>query len=208
MDILGGMSSSNGDSKDYYLAFKTADQQFFVNGKTPIDVKYLQLDPATFKSGWGRYAGEYQYQWDAKVGVAEPKPADDWKRAFSCVVMPYGHDHALIWSRFTYAESSAFNKILSSFWNQMDANSDSLPVVEYLGSKEIQVGIGRSSELDFKYSKFAPRFANFDIPPFYDNDGDTNEDDGFKSPNDGLSDLVNEKIGKNTDLLTDDDISF
>jgi len=206
MDILGGMSNSNGDSKDYYLAFKTADQQFFVNGKTPIEFKYLQLDPATFKSGWGRYAGEYQYQWDSKFGQASPKPSEDWKRAFSCVVMPYGHEHALIWSRFTYAESSAFNKILTGFWNQMDANSGSLPVVEYLGSKEIQVGIGRSSELDFKFSKFAPRFDGFEIPPFYDNDGDTLEYDGFKSPNEGLADKVAEMVSQNE--LTDDDIPF
>ena len=205
MDILGGMSNSS-DSQQVYLAFKTADQQFFVNGKTPIEFKYLQLDPATFKSGWGRYAGEYQYQWDSKFGQASPKPAEDWKRAFSCVVMPYGHDHALIWSRFTFAESSAFNKILSSFWNQMDANSDSLPVVEYKGSKEIQVGIGRSSELDFKFSKFAPRFDGFEIPPFYDNDGDTSVDDGFKSPNEGLADKVAEMVNQNE--LTDDDIPF
>ncbi len=208
MDILGGMSNPSGDSKDYYLAFITKEQTFKLNGKTPIEFKYLQLDPATFKSGWGRYNGEYEYQWDAKFGVAEPRPADDWKRAFSCVVMPYGHDNALIWSRYTYAESTAFNKILSSFWNQMDANSDSLPVVEFVGSKEIQVGIGRSSELDFKFSKFAPRFDNFEIPSFYDNDGDAKADDGFKSPNDGLADLVNKQVNDSNDLLTDEDIPF
>ncbi len=206
MDILGGMSNPNSESQQVYLAFKTAQQKFFLNGDTEIELKFLQLDPATFKSGWGRYAGEYQYQWDAKFGVAEPKPADDWKRAFSCVVMPYGHDHALIWSRFTYAESSAFNKILTGFWNQMDANSNSLPVVEYLGSKEIQVGIGRSSELDFKFSKFAPRFDGFEIPPFYDNDDGATVDDGFKSPNDGLADKVAEMVSQNE--LTDDDIPF
>jgi hypothetical protein len=208
VDILGGMSNPNSESQQVYLAFKTAQQKFFVNGETEIEFKYLQLDPATFKSGWGRYAGEYQYQWDAKFGVAEPKPADDWKRAFSCCVMPHGHDHALIWSRFTFAESSAFNKILSSFWNQMDASSDSLPVVEYKGSKEIQVGMGRSSELSFEFTKFAPRFDNFVIPPFYDNDGDAKADDGFKSPNDGLADLVNKQVNDSNDLLTDEDIPF
>ena len=204
MDILGGMSNSS-ESKQVYLAFKTADQQFFVNGQTPIDFKYLQLDPATFKSGWGRYAGEYQYVWDDKFGNASEKPADDWKRAFSCCVMPHGHDHALIWSRFTFAESSAFNKILSSFWNQMDANSNSLPVVEYKGSKEIQVGIGRSSELSFEFSKFAPRFDNFVIPAFYDKENEPVEDT-FKSPNDGLAEKVQEMVYKNE--LSDDDIPF
>jgi len=32
MDILGGMSNST-EGQQVYLAFKTADQQFFVNGK-------------------------------------------------------------------------------------------------------------------------------------------------------------------------------
>jgi hypothetical protein len=204
MDILGGMSNST-EGQQVYLAFKTADQQFFVNGKTPIDFKYLQLDPATFRSGWGRYNGEYQYVWDDKFGNAKDKPADDWKRAFSCCVMPHGHDHALIWSRYTFAESSAFNKILSSFWNQMDANSDSLPVVEYKGSKEIQVGVGRSSELTFEFSKFAPRFANFEIPAHYGKE-DEEVEDTFKSPNDGLAEKVQEMVDKNE--LSDDDIPF
>jgi hypothetical protein len=204
MDILGGMSNST-EGQQVYLAFKTADQQFFVNGKTPIDFKYLQLDPATFRSGWGRYNGEYQYVWDEKFGNANDKPGDDWKRAFSCCVMPHGHDHALIWSRYTFAESSAFNKILSSFWNQMDANSDSLPVVEYKGSKEIQVGVGRSSELTFEFSKFAPRFANFEIPAHYGKE-DEEVEDTFKSPNDGLAEKVQEMVDKNE--LSDDDIPF
>jgi len=204
MDILGGMSNST-EGQQVYLAFKTADQQFFVNGKTPIDFKYLQLDPATFKSGWGRYAGEYQYVWDDNFGKASTKPGDDCKRAFSCCVMPHGHEHALIWSRFTFAESSAFNKILSSFWNQMDASSDSLPVVEYKGSKEIQVGIGRSSELTFEFSKFTPRFDNFVIPSFYGKE-DEEVEDTFKSPNDGLAEKVQEMVDKNE--LSDDDIPF
>ena len=53
MDILGGMSSSSGESQQVYLAFKTMQQKFFANGETPLDFQYLQLDPATFKSGWG-----------------------------------------------------------------------------------------------------------------------------------------------------------
>ncbi len=54
VDILGGMSSSN-ESQQVYLAFKTSHQQFFANGETPVEFQYLQLDPSTFKSGWGRY---------------------------------------------------------------------------------------------------------------------------------------------------------
>ena len=51
MDILGGMSSG-GESP--YLKWKTGDMRFY-NGDNPIEFQYLQLDPATFLSGWGCY---------------------------------------------------------------------------------------------------------------------------------------------------------
>ena len=89
----------------------------------------------------------------------------------------------------------------------MDSSSANLPVVKYEGSKPIQVGMGNSSELSFSFAKFAPRTAEFVIPSWY-LEQEAPVEDTFKSPNDGLSDLVNEQISKNTDLLTDDDIPF
>ena len=64
MDILGGMSSG-GDSP--FLKFKTGDQQFYL-GENPIEFQYLQLDPATFLSGWGIYymSTGYDFVWDKK----------------------------------------------------------------------------------------------------------------------------------------------
>ena len=206
MDILGGMSSSN-EGQQVYLAFKTMQQQFFANGETPVEFQYLQLDPATFKSGWGRYtkADGFEYHWDDKFGVVSPKPEDDYKRAFSAWVFPQGAQHAYLWQRFTYAESSAFNNILGSFWNQMDSSSANLPVVKYEGSKPIQVGMGNSSELSFSFAKFAPRSAEFVIPQWYI-DQEAPVDDTFKDPNAGLADKVQEMIDKNE--LSDDDIPF
>ena len=104
VDILGGMSNSNSESQQVYLAFKTSHQQFFANGETPVEFQYLQLDPSTFKSGWGRYtkAEGFEYSWDDKFGVVAPKPADDYKRAFSAWVFPQGAQHAYLWQRFTY----------------------------------------------------------------------------------------------------------
>ena len=147
----------------------------------------------------------FQYQWDNKFGVVDSKPADDFKRAFSAWVFPQGAQHAYLWQRFTYAESSAFNSILASFWNQMDASSDSLPVVKFEGSKPIQVGMGNSSELTFSFAKFAPRSPEFVIPSWY-TDQEAPVEDTFKSPNDGLSDKVAEMVSQNE--LTDDDIPF
>lgn len=199
MDILGGMQNSE-EKPQIYFGFKTLGQQFFANGETPVEFKYLQLDIDTFKSGWGRYTkGDgFEYKWDAKFGVVDAKPADDWKRAFSCWVMPNG-GNAMLWQRFTFAESSAFNKILGTFWNEKDANVGKLPVVEYKGSKPIQVGMGTSSELSFVFAKWGDR--GFNVPEWYvDPDAPVSDDDGFVSPNAGLADLVNKAEEDNSDV--------
>ena len=177
MDILGGMSNTN-EGQQVYLAFKTAEQKFFVNGETPIEFQYLQLDPATFRSGWGAYraATGFDFHWDDKFGVLNDKPDDDYKRAFSAWVLPQGHPHPLLWQRFTYAESSAFNSILGTFWNEKDAHPNQMPVVKYVGSKAIQVGMGKSSELTFEFAKFAERANEFILPAWADNDGTIKKD--------------------------------
>ena len=208
MSILGGMGNTE-NKQQIYLGFKTMGQKFYANGETEVDVKYLQLDPETFKSGWGRYtkADGFQYKWDAKFGSVDPKPAEDWKRAFSCWVMPHGAEHAYLWQRFTYAESSAFDSILDLFWNDIANNTGKLPVVEFTGSKIIQVGMGSSSELSFKFSKWADRFDGNNIPEWYiDPNAPADDDDGFVSPNEGLADKVAEMVAKTE--LTDDDIPF
>jgi len=180
MDILGGMTNTN--EQQVYLAFKTADQKFYVNGETPVEFQYMQLDPATFRSGWGAYKnGGYNFQWDKKFGVVDDKPEDDYKRAFSAWVLPQGHAHPLLWQRFTYAESMAFNNILGTFWNQKDANVGLLPVVKYLGSKAIQVGAGKTSDLSFEFAKFSNRSEEFILPAWHENDGTTGNSDNSGS---------------------------
>ena len=76
-DILGGMSSG-GESP--YLKWKTGDMSFH-NGDSPLEFQYLQLDPATFLSGWGAYkqVSGYDFVWDKKFGVPENKPDNDHK---------------------------------------------------------------------------------------------------------------------------------
>ena len=196
MDILGGMNSGGGESP--YLKWKTGDMSFH-NGEQPIEFQYLQLDPATFLSGWGCYkqASGYDFVWD--------QPEEDYKRAFSAWVLPQGLSRPLLWQNMTFAETQAFNKILGLFWNEKDKNGDLLPVVKFTGAKKLQVGLGQSSELSFEFAKFAPRSNEFAIPSWYYED---ESDDNFKSPNDGLSDLVNKQINDNNDLLTDEDIPF
>ena len=193
MDILGGMSSG-GESP--FLKFITGDQQFFV-GDEPLQFQYLQLDPATFLSGWGIYymATGYDFVWDKKFGVPEDRPVStdpkkEYKRAFSAWVLPQGSSRPLLWQNMSYAETQAFEK---------DANADLLPVVKYVGSKKIQVGMGQSSELNFEFAKFAPRSNEFVIPSWYYED-DTSDVKG----NDGLSDLVDKQVNDSNDLLEDD----
>jgi len=206
MDVLGGMSNTE-NKQQIYLGFKTRDQKFFANGETEVPIEYLQLDTDTFKSGWGRYtkAEGFQYKWDSKFGVVNPKPADEWRRAFSAWVMPSGAEHAYLWQSFSFAESSAFNSICGLFWDDKANNVGKLPVVEYKGSKHIQVGAGNSSELSFKFVKWGDR--RFNVPEWYiDPDAPADDDDGFVSPNEGLADKVAEMVAKTE--LSDSDIPF
>ena len=202
MDILGGMSSGGGESP--FLKWKTGDQKFY-NGDNSIEFQYLQLDPATFLSGWGAYkqVSGYDFVWDQQFGVMGAKPEEDYKRAFSAWVLPQGSSRPLLWQNMTFAETKAFNNILSLFWNQKDANADLLPVVKFVGSKKIQVGLGQSSELEFEFAKFAPRAEEFVIPSWYLDDDISNV-----KGNDGLADLVDKQVNDSNDLLTDDDIPF
>ena len=209
MSIFGGMGNTE-NKQQIYLGFKTMGQKFYANGETEVDVKYLQLDPETFKSGWGRYtkADGFEYKWDSKFTVPEKRPSEEWKRAFSCWVMPHGAEHPYLWQRFSFAETSAFDKLLDLFWHDVANNQGKLPVVEFTGSKIIQVGMGSSSELSFKFSKWADRFDGNAISDWYiDPDAPLDDDDGFVSPNEGLADKVNDMIVK-TSELSDDDIPF
>ena len=82
-----------------------------------------------------------------------------------------------------------------------------MKIVEFTGSKIIQVGMGSSSELSFKFSKWADRFDGNNIPEWYiDPNAPADDDDGFVSPNEGLADKVAEMVAKTE--LTDDDIPF
>ena len=102
MDVLGGMSNTE-DKPEIYLNFKHKEQGFLANGKTPLNFEFLQLDPDTFKSGWGRYANKYEYKWDAKFGAAEERPDESWRRAFSAWVMPHG-GNAMLWQSFAFSD--------------------------------------------------------------------------------------------------------
>ena len=167
VDILGGMASGSPTSS--FLAFKTADLQFYV-GEEAVDIKYLQLDPATFQSGWGRYTPNtgYEFVWDDKFTVIGDKPSDDYKRAFSAWLYTDSVDRPLLWQRFSYSESSAFNKMLGLFWNDKEGK-EGLPTFEFQGAKQIQVGLGKSAELDFSLVGFKPRKDAFVIPEWASN---------------------------------------
>lgn len=207
MSILGGMSSTE-NKQQIYLGFKHMGQKFYANGETEVDVTLLKLHPDTFKSGWGRYtkADGFEYQWDSKFTVPEKRPDETWKRAFSCWVMPKGAEHPYLWQRFTYSEVSAFDNILSTFWNDKANHAGKFPVVEFTGSKIIQVGMGSSSELSFKFNSWSDN--SFNVPDWYiEPDAPADDDDGFVSPNEGLADKVNDMIVK-TSELSDDDIPF
>jgi len=167
VDILGGMNVGSPTSS--FLAFKSADLQFYV-GEEAVNFKYLQLDPATFQSGWGRFTptSGYEFAWDDKFGVLGEKPSDEFKRAFSAWLYTDGLERPLLWQRFSFSESSTFNKMLATFWNDKEGK-DGLPTFEYKSAKHIQVGLGKSAEIEFDFVGFKPRKPEFVIPEWASN---------------------------------------
>ena len=187
VDILGGLASETPTSS--FLAFKAHDLKRYV-GEEQIDFNYLQVDPATFLSGWGKYdsaARQFVFEWDDAFGKPKQRPAEDFKRSFSCWVFPDTAKRPLLWQRFSYGESTGFNSLLDTFWHDKEGK-EGLPVVEFMGAKHIQVGAGKSAEMHWSLAKWSQRNPDFIIPEWADN-----------------VDVGNQETHKG---LTDDDIPF
>ena len=190
VDILGGMES--GDSTTSFLSFKATELKFYV-GDEHVEFEYLQLDPATFQSGWGIYnpTSGFEFVWDKTFGVVGDRPDETYKRAMSAWLYTDGTDRPLLWQTFKYCETSAFNKMLAAFWHEKDGTEPKLPTFQFVDAKSIQVGLGKTAEINFEFVGFKPRSAEFIIPEWAENVD------------------VGEQASQNTvDGLSDDDLPF
>ena len=47
----------------------------FVSNDEPLDVDYMLIHP-DFQTGWGKYDGQFEWQWDNKQGVPNDNKAE------------------------------------------------------------------------------------------------------------------------------------
>lgn len=162
MEIL---ESSSGDG--IYLKHKAKDKLFWL-GESFCEFTHMIIDPATAKTGWGMYDGQYHWKWDDVLGQKSPQPDKEWCRAFGVVVMVDSEDKPLIYQRQSWGEWYGFLNMLQCYYNDVAKNAPKLPVLEWTGSVEK----GRTAVPQFKLAKWTDRPDAFVIPAEYSEDFD------------------------------------
>lgn len=163
------------DSEDsVYISHKAATKSWYKN-KEELDVNYFMIDTATIKFGWGKYdpAEGYSYIFQKDLFTPIDKPSDEHKKAFSVWVLPKYVDgdknieHApCLWQRHSFGEYSGFQQMGASFYEESlkPENANKLPVVKWVGSEAMTVGMGNTAIPKFELAAFKERPDNFIIP--------------------------------------------
>ena len=163
-DFFTEEASSSDKPQDLFLKHLAKEKKWFI-GEDVIDVEYLMLDPETIKTGIGRYAGGYEFEWAKERGSKIAKLDDTWKDAFSVWVFVHGHDKPVLWERMSWGEVTAFRDMCPSFWHGANKEAPALPVFKYSGSKTIKFESGFSSAIpEFEFQGYKPRPEGFVIP--------------------------------------------
>ena len=203
------------DSEDsVYISHKAATKSWYKN-KEELDVNYLMIDSATMKFGWGKYdpAEGYSYVWQKDLFTPIDRPSDDHKKAFSVWVLPKYVDgdknieHApCLWQRHSFGEYSGFQQMGASFYeeSQKPENQNKLPVVKWVGSEALSIGMGTTAIPKFELAAFKERPDNFIIPSWYGTEEETSVSP--VSPKDASSSDVSDT--KETPVSFNDEIPF
>ena len=169
-DFFTEDASSSDKPQDLFLKHLAKEKKWFI-GEDVIDVEYLMLDPETIKTGIGRYAGGYEFEWAKERGSKIAKLDDTWKDAFSVWVFISGQKKPVLWERMSWGEVKAFREMCPSFWHGANKEAPALPVFKYVGSKSVKFESGFSSAIpEFEFQGYKPRPEEFIIPEWADED--------------------------------------
>jgi len=167
------------DSASMYIKHSFQLGKFVVNDE-PLDVDYMLIHP-DFKTGFGKYEGQFQWQWDEKQGVARSDKAeliaDGYNRAFAARVYIKGRG-VYLWQRFSKLEGQSFDDAISAAWK--DKEDGKVPCFKYEGSEKVSLGNGAKGYVaKLSYVKWVDKPADFDniVEDQVDSQGDNNEDD-------------------------------
>ena len=174
------------DSEDSpYISHKAATKSWYRN-KEELDINYFMIDTTTMKFGWGKYdpAEGYNYVWQKDLFTPMDKPSDDHKKAFSVWVLPKYVDGdkniehpPCLWQRHSFGEYSGFQQMGASFYEESlkPENQNKLPVVKWVGSEAMTVGMGNTAIPKFELAAFKERPDNFIIPTWVSSEEGTTQ---------------------------------
>ena len=158
-----------------YLSHYANLQKWYLGGKddgAEIKLEYIQLDPVTLATGWGKFSKgdrSYTYIYDKVLGALEGNPSEDdpdFKRAFSCYVMVHGYPEPVVWRRNTFGEFEGWKEMLGTYWDKKgDAVQGQLPTFKYTGStphKDYPTSIPK-----FEFVAFKDRWEGYNVPQWY-----------------------------------------
>lgn len=156
-------SDNGGGAGISYIMHKNADKKWYSN-KEVVTLDKIMICPDTIKTGWGMWNGTYNTEYSETPFIKIPKPADDYKEAFSMNI--YTNDNKqYLWSRFSFGEYQAFKKIAVEFYKDIEANKGKVPVFEYTNNHEVLElkSIDVNVPL-FKFLGWKDRPADFVVP--------------------------------------------
>jgi hypothetical protein len=194
------------DSEDSpYLKHHYQEKNWY-RGKEVIDVNYFMVDPETILMGWGAYTKDkgYDYQWQKDLFSPINKPSDEHKKAFSVWVLPkyvsgeQNIEHAAcLWQRHSYGEYTGFQQMGNCFYeaSKLPENQNKLPIIKYISSESISIGMGSTSIPKFELAGFKERPDNFVIPAWYGSEEDeSNSPIKDTSSSDAKSTFIDDEI--------------
>lgn len=193
------------DSEDSPYMKHHFQEKTFYRGKEAIDVSHFMIDPATMLMGFGKYdtVNGYSYVWGKDLFSKVDKPDEDYKKAFSVWVLPKyinGNQNIThppsLWQRNSYGEYTAFQQIGNLIWEGLKENEGKLPIVKWIKSESISIGMGSTSIPKFELSGWQQRPESFVIPTWH-----TSEDDSSsQSPNTLTETTSSDSISLNDEI--------
>lgn len=192
------------DSEDSPYLKHDFKEKAFYRGKEAIDVSHFMIDPETMLMGFGKYdaVNGFQYKWAENLFSKVEKPDEEFKKAFSVWVLPkyingdQNVTHApCLWQRHSYGEYTGFQQIGNLIWEGLKTNEGKLPIVKWLGSESISIGMGQTAIPKFELAGWQPRPDSFVIPNWSNTEGEES-----KSPDSPTESLPSDPISLNDEI--------
>lgn len=121
-------------------------------GPQTIKLPRCVFDLANIRTGWGIFAENSppEWVWDPNLQTPAPKPQDgrEWKRGFGFnILLPqeFGPDRLREFATTATGAAEGIKKLYAQYEEQAPSHRGQVPVVEYTGATNLQIGKGRTN---------------------------------------------------------------